>query len=112
MYQFLYNGEYHTKTTVPYLKSLGMDDEQIESVQGQEQFELEQEKEKVRKLRDIELGRVIKRVERYQTQLLTPDVDTTDTEETYLGLLTTAQALRDVPQQGGFPYSVVWPESL
>lgn len=112
MFQYLYDGEYHTKTTKTYLKALGMDDEQVESVQGQRDFELGQEKDKVRAVRDEQLAAVLSRVDRYATQLLTPDVTPTDTEETYLNLLTLAQELRDIPQQTGFPYSVVWPESL
>lgn len=110
MFQYLYDGEYHSNTTNTYLKALGMDSEQIESVKNQEQFELEQEKDKVRQLRDVKLAAVLAQLDRYSTQLVTPGVTPTDSEQVYLSLLTLAQLLRDVPQQSGFPYSVVWPE--
>lgn len=109
MFRYLYDGVYHTKTTKTYLRSLGMDEDTVESIQSLRDFELEKEKEKVRLERDKRLSNTLDRINRYRTQLDTPDKTTDDSEQTYLDLLTLAQQLRDVPQQKGFPYSVEWP---
>ena len=49
------------------------------------------------------------RIERYQTQTAA-GIDTTDTAEQYQALLIYVQALRDVPEQEGFPDNIRWPE--
>lgn len=48
------------------------------------------------------------RVERYQTQLAL-GVATVDSEEQYKAVLAYIETLRQVPEQAGFPDSVVWP---
>ena len=48
------------------------------------------------------------RIERYQTQEAV-GIETTDTVEQYKALLLYVQALRDVPEQTGFPDAIIWP---
>jgi hypothetical protein len=45
-YKYIFNGESHTDTTQNYMQQLGMNEEQIESVLRQKQFELSQNKDK------------------------------------------------------------------
>ena len=49
------------------------------------------------------------RIERYQTQEAA-GLETTDTAEHYKAILLYVQALRDVPEQAGFPDAIKWPE--
>lgn len=58
--------------------------------------------------RDRRIDAVRWRIERYQTQKAA-DLPTTDTAEQYQALLIYVQALRDVPEQAGFPNIIEWP---
>ena len=69
----------------------------------------EQTAAEVRAERDKRIDAVRWRIERYQTQAAA-DLPTTDTAEQYQALLIYVQALRDVPEQDGFPDNIVWPE--
>ncbi|WP_352284066.1 hypothetical protein [Pseudoalteromonas sp. Q18-MNA-CIBAN-0097] len=42
MFTYIYKGASHSNTSAEYMQSLGMDQEQIESVLNQQQFELSQ----------------------------------------------------------------------
>lgn len=42
MFNYIYKGASHSNTSAEYMQSLGMDQEQIESVLNQQQFELSQ----------------------------------------------------------------------
>lgn len=64
---------------------------------------------KMRKERDRRIDAVRWRIERYQTQAAA-GLETTETAEQYQALLMYIQALRDVPEQAGFPDNIVWPE--
>lgn len=46
MFTYIYKGTSHSNTSSEYMQSLGMDQEQIESVLNQQQFELSQNLEK------------------------------------------------------------------
>lgn len=67
-----------------------------------------QRAEEIRSKRDGLIDDIMWRVERYQTQLAL-GVQTTDTEEQYKAVLAYLEQLRQVPEQAGFPDSVVWP---
>lgn len=60
--------------------------------------------------RDSLIDEVEWRLLRYERQKALA-VTTTDTEAWYLETLHYVQALRDVPQQTGFPYEITWPTS-
>jgi hypothetical protein len=64
--------------------------------------------EKVRAERDRRIEAIMWRVQRYESEVRQGWTDTTDDINV---LDTELQALRDVPQQEGFPEAVVWPES-
>lgn len=59
--------------------------------------------------RDRRIDAVRWRIERYQTQA-SAGLETTETAEQYQAVLMYVQALRDVPEQAGFPDNIVWPE--
>ncbi|MGN1078899.1 MAG: phage tail assembly chaperone [Alphaproteobacteria bacterium] len=69
----------------------------------------EQKAAAARAERDRRIDAARWRIERYQTQLAA-GLETTDTAKQYKALLLYVQALRDVPDQDGFPDNVVWPE--
>lgn len=46
MYTYIYQGVNHSNTSAEYMQNLGMDQEQIDSVLNQQQFELNQNVEK------------------------------------------------------------------
>lgn len=70
---------------------------------------IEQREAEVRAERDRRIDAVRWRIERYQTQEAA-GLETTDTAEQYKVILLYVQALRDVPEQEGFPENVTWPE--
>lgn len=70
---------------------------------------VEQKAVEVRAKRDRMIDAVRWRIERYQTQEAA-GLETTDTAEQYKEILLYVQALRDVPEQEGFPENVNWPE--
>lgn len=59
--------------------------------------------------RDRRINAIRWRIERYQTQAAA-GLETTDTAEHYKAILLYVQALRDVPEQSGFPEAIEWPE--
>lgn len=65
--------------------------------------------ESIRAKRDAKIEALSWRLERYERQKA-GGLETTDTGEWYLDALQYLQALRDVPQQPGFPHTVEWPE--
>lgn len=71
--------------------------------------ENEQLKRDVREKRNKELADILKRIERYQRQLLLGK-GTTESADSFNLLLQCAQDLSDVPQQDGFPATIEWPE--
>lgn len=68
----------------------------------------EEKAQEIRDKRDSLIDSIMWRVERYQTQTAL-GVTTTDTEEQYKKVLTYLEALRNVPEQIGFPDSIDWP---
>ena len=81
------------------------------------QTEKEEQREKtqeekaadVRAERDRRIDAIRWRIERYQTQD-EAGLETNDTAEQYKAILLYVQALRDVPEQAGFPDAIKWPE--
>ena len=81
------------------------------------QTEKEEQREKtqeekaadVRAERDRRIDAILWRIERYQTQAAA-GLETTDTAEHYKAILLYVQALRDIPEQAGFPEAIEWPE--
>lgn len=70
---------------------------------------IEQREAEVRAERERRIDAIRWRIERYQTQEAA-GIETTETAEQYQALLMYIQALRDVPEQDGFPDNVVWPD--
>lgn len=96
MFTYIYNGETHTDTSPDYMTALGMSDEARESVLNQLAYEESVKSCSIRAERD-------KRITATDFYLL-PDAPTQPA-----GLASYRQALRDVPQQPGFPWGVEWP---
>ncbi len=96
MFTYIYNGETHTDTSAAYMAALGMSDEARESVLNQLAYEEVVKSCSIRAERD-------KRIAVTDFYLL-PDAPTQPA-----GLANYRQALRDVPQQSGFPWVVKWP---
>lgn len=69
----------------------------------------EQKSAEARAERDRRIEAIRWRIERYQTQS-DAGLETTDTAEHYKSILLYIQALRDVPEQAGFPDAIEWPE--
>ena len=69
----------------------------------------EQKEAEVRAERDRRIDAIRWRIERYQTQDAA-GLETTDTAENYKAILLYVQALRDIPEQAGFPDAIEWPE--
>ena len=69
----------------------------------------EQKAEEARAERDRRIDAIRWRIERYQTQAAAA-LETTETAEHYKAILLYVQALRDVPEQAGFPDAIEWPE--
>ena len=69
----------------------------------------EQKAAEARAERDRRINAIRWRIERYQTQEAA-GLETTDTAEQYKAILLYVQALRDVPEQAGFPDAIEWPE--
>lgn len=69
----------------------------------------EQKAAEARAERDRRIEAIRWRIERYQTQEAA-GMETTDTAEHYKAILLYVQALRDVPEQSGFPEAIEWPE--
>lgn len=96
MFNYLHKGEYHTDTSAAYMKLLGMSKDTIESVLAQVEYESQALGVSVRARRD----KMIRDTDFY----LLPDSPSVPA-----GLEGYRQALRDVPQQAGFPWHIEWP---
>lgn len=70
---------------------------------------IEQKAAEARIKRDRQIDAIRWRIERYQTQTAA-GLETTDTAENYKAILLYVQALRDIPEQAGFPDAIEWPE--
>ena len=69
---------------------------------------VEEKEAEARAERDRRIDAIRWRIERYQTQGAA-GLETTDTAEHYKAILLYVQALRDVPEQAGFPNIIEWP---
>ena len=87
---------------VPETPKVQTDEERWESLSPEEKAR------ELRDRRDSMIEEVIWRVQRYdqQTRL---GIATTDSADQYHAVLAYIEALREVPEQGGFPEKVVWP---
>lgn len=104
-------------TDIEFYRSIGMTEQEVE--QGWDgQYYLsgyvpekptEQKQAEARAERDRRIEAIRWRIERYQTQAAA-GLETTDTAEHYKAILLYVQALRDVPEQAGFPDAIEWPE--
>lgn len=97
MFTYIYDGETHTDTSPAYMTALGMSADAQESVLNQLEFETSAKAGAIRARRD----ELIANTDFY----LLPDAPSQPE-----GLTSYRQALRNVPQQGGFPWDVEWPE--
>ena len=70
---------------------------------------IEQKASEARAERDRRINAIRWRIERYQMQEAA-GLETTDTAEHYKAILLYIQALRDIPEQAGFPDAIEWPE--
>lgn len=98
-FSYIFKGVTHTDRSIDYMQNLGMNQEQIESVLRQRDFEYNIKCKQVRADRD-------KRISETDHMML-PDYPNKPN-----GLQEYRQALRDVPQQDGFPLDIVWPDEL
>ena len=80
-----------------------------ELVLGKTEQEVKDEKaSEIRRIRDGKIEEIQWRIQRYTEQKTIGT--TTDSEANYKKILQYVQDLRNVPQQKGFPETVVWPE--
>lgn len=104
-------------TDTEFYRSIGMTEQEVEqSWDGQWYLKgyapekpIEQKAAEARAERDRRIDAIRWRIERYQTQEAA-GLETTDTAEQYKEILIYVQALRDVPEQAGFPDAIEWPE--
>ena len=104
-------------TDTEFYRSIGMTEQEVEqSWDGQWYLKgyapekpTEQKAAEARAERDRRIDAIRWRIERYQTQEAA-GLETTDTAEHYKAILLYVQALRDVPEQAGFPDAIEWPE--
>ena len=104
-------------TDTEFYRSIGMSEMEVE--QGWDghwylkgyapEKPVEQKAADFRAERDRRIDAIRWRIERYQTQEAA-GLETTDTAEHYKAILLYVQALRDVPEQAGFPDAIEWPE--
>lgn len=85
---------------------VAMTDEEVSAHLAPKPLTAEQLADKVRAERDAKIEAVRWRIERHNDELALGSEPTEQLEP----LLQYTQALRDVPQQKGFPESVEWPE--
>lgn len=81
---------------------------QLFTLERKAEIDNEAKSAEIRAERDRRIDAIRWRIERYQTQLAA-GLETTDTAEQYQALLMYVQALRDVPEQAGFPNIIEWP---
>lgn len=104
-------------TDTEFYQSIGMTEMEVEQgydgswyLKGyapEKPTELKEEEARVE--RDKRIDAIRWRIERYQTQAAA-GLETTDTVEHYKAILLYVQALRDVPEQAGFPDAIEWPK--
>lgn len=100
-----------------FYQSIGMTEQEVEQAYDGQWYlkgyapekPVEQTAAEVRAERERRIDAIRWRIERYQTQEAA-GIETTETAEQYQALLIYVQALRDVPEQDGFPDNVVWPD--
>lgn len=106
-----------TGTDAEYYESIGMTEQDVEKSWNGDWYlvgyapekPVEQKAAEVRSERDRRIDAIRWRIERYQTQKAA-GLETTDTDEHYKAILLYVQALRDIPEQEGFPDAIEWPE--
>lgn len=104
---YIFDGVTHTDFSDEYMTALGMDDEQKEFTLALRESLRNQECEKIRAERDDRLLKARGWLDRHRDEA---DLGIEHTlGATEQGLLVYIQALRDVPQQDGFPYTFEWP---
>ena len=104
-------------TDTEFYRSIGMTEQEVEqSWDGQWYLKgyapekpTEEKAAEARAERDRRIDAIRWRIERYQTQAAA-GLETTDTAEQYKAILLYVQALRDIPEQAGFPEVIEWPE--
>ena len=105
-----------TGTNVAFYQSIGMSEMEVEQAYNGSWYlkgyapekPTEQKEAEVRAERDRRIDAIRWRIERYQTQTAA-GLETTETAEHYKAILLYVQALRDIPEQAGFPENVTWP---
>ena len=106
-----------TGTNVDYYRSIGMSEMEVEQAYNRQWYlkgyapekTVEEKEAEARAERDRRIDAIRWRIERYQTQDAA-GLETTDTAEHYKAILLYVQALRDIPEQAGFPEAIEWPE--
>ena len=109
--------EVGTGTDSAFYQSIGMSEMEVEQAYDGQWYlkgyapekPVEQKQAEARAERDRRLDAMRWRIERYQTQT-SAGLATTDTAENYKAILLYVQALRDIPEQAGFPDAIEWPE--
>lgn len=96
MFTYVYNGETHTDTSTAYMVALGMSADAQESVLNQLAYEESAKCCNIRAQRDTRIAS-------------TDFYFLKDAPTAPAGLAAYRQALRDVPQQPGFPWVIEWP---
>lgn len=104
-------------TDIEFYRSIGMTEQEVEQAYNGQWYlkgfvpekPTEEKAAEVRAERDRRIEAIRWRIERYQTQAAA-GLETTDTAEQYKAILLYVQALRDVPEQEGFPDAIEWPE--
>lgn len=104
---YLHEGVTHTNYSDEYMTTLGMDDEQKEFTLSMREAQIVTLASSVRQQRDVKLDQAAAWLERHkgESALGIPHALAC----TELDLHSYMQALRDVPQQEGFPLSYNWP---
>ena len=104
-------------TNTEFYRSIGMSEMEVEQAWNGQWYlkgyapekPVEEKEAEARAERDRRIEAIRWRIERYQTQE-EAGLETTDTAEHYKAILLYVQALRDVPEQAGFPDAIEWPE--
>lgn len=104
-------------TDTEFYRSIGMYETEVEQAYDGQWYlkgyapekPTEQKAAEARADRDRRIDAIRWRIERYQTQEAA-GLETTDTAEHYKAILLYVQALRDIPEQAGFPDAIEWPE--
>lgn len=104
-------------TDIEFYRSIGMTEQEVEQAYNGQWYlkgfvpekPTEEKAAEVRAERDRRIEAIRWRIERYQTQE-EAGLETTETAEHYKAILLYVQALRDVPEQSGFPEAIEWPE--